>query len=213
MSRYEIVDVPQRSPKWYAARAGRATGSKAAAVLAKIQSGEAAARRDYRLQLAVERLTGLPQESGYINAEMQRGIDLEPAARDAYEVETGEIVRTVGFFSMTEFLAGCSPDGRIDGGLVSFKCPKSATHVDYLKRNRVPPDYVPQATHELWVADDAEHYDFVSYDDRLPGGLELFVVRAYRNEFDIATYDKEMRRFLADVDKEVEALKKLRRAA
>jgi hypothetical protein len=213
MSRYDIIDVPQRSPEWYAARAGRATGSKAASVLAKIQSGEAATRRDYKLQLAVERLMGVPQESGYINADMQRGIDLEPAARNAYEIETGEIVQTVGFLSMTECLAGCSPDGRVDGGIVGFKCPKSTTHVEWLKRNRVPPEHVPQATHELWVADDAKFYDFVSYDDRLPEGLQLLVVRAYRSEFDVAGYEKEIFRFLGDVEAELAALKKLRRAA
>lgn len=213
MSRYNIIDVPQRSPEWYAARAGRATGSRAAAVLAKIKSGEAATRRDYKLQLAVERLVGKPQESGFINAEMQRGIDLEPAAREAYEIETGEIVRSVGFFSMVEHLAGCSPDGLIDGGIVGFKCPKSTTHVEYVKCNRVPPEYVPQVTHELWVADEAEFYDFVSYDDRLPGDLQLLVVRAYRNEFDIAAYDKEVTKFLAEVEQEVAALKKLRKAA
>lgn len=213
MSRYTIIDCAQRTPEWYAARAGRATGSKAAAILAKIKSGEAAARRDYRLQLATERLTGTPQENGFVSAEMQRGIDMEPAARDAYEIQTGEIVQSVGFLSMLEHMAGCSPDGRIDRGLVGFKCPKSTTHVEWLKHNRVPPEHVPQATHELWVADDAEHYDFVSYDDRLPEGLQLLVVRAYRNEFDIAAYDAEMMKFLRDIDAEVEALKKLLRRA
>jgi hypothetical protein len=213
MSRYEVIDVPQRSPEWYAARAGRATGSRAAAVLAKIKSGEAATRRDYKLQLAVERLVGKPQENGFISADMQRGIDLEAAARDAYEVETGEIVRSVGFLSMLEHAAGCSPDGLIDGGLVGFKCPKSTTHVEYLQRNRVPPEYVPQVTHELWVAGDAEHYDFVSYDDRLPGELQLLVVRAYRSEFDVAGYEKEVLKFLEEVTEEVKALKKLRKAA
>lgn len=215
MSRYEVVNVPQRSAEWYAARAGRATGSRAAAVLAKIKSGEAAARRDYRLQLATERLTGAPQENGFVSAEMQRGIDLEPAASAAYEIETGEIVRSVGFASMVEYLAGCSPDGLIDGGLVGFKCPKSTTHVEYLKCNRVPPEYVPQVTHELWVVDDAEFYDFVSYDDRLPAGLQLLVVRAYRSEFknELAAYEAELLKFLGEVDQEVEALKKLRRAA
>jgi hypothetical protein len=215
MSRYDIIDCAQRTPEWYAARAGRATASRAAAVLAKIKSGEAATRRDYKLQLATERLTGTPQENGFISAEMQRGIDLEPAARDAYEIQTGEIVQSVGFLSMVEHLAGCSPDGRIDGGLVSFKCPKSTTHVEYLKCNRVPPEYVPQVTHELWVAEDAEHYDFVSYDDRLPAGLQLLVVRAYRSEFknELAAYEVELLKFLGEVEQEVEALKKLRKAA
>lgn len=213
MSRYDIIDVPQRTPEWYAARAGRATGSKADAVLAKIKTGEAAARRDYKLQLAVERLTGAPAEPGYVSVEMQRGIDLEPVAREAYEIETGEIVRSVGFLSMSEHLAGCSPDGLIDGGLVGFKCPKSTTHVDYLKRNRVPPEYVPQVTHEFWVASEAKFYDFVSYDDRLPEDLRLFVVRSYREEFDLVGYERELLKFLGEVEQEVEALKKLRRAA
>ena len=182
-------------------------------MLAKIKTGEAAARRDYKLQLAVERLNGTPAEPGFISAEMQRGIDLEPAAREAYEIETGEIIRSVGFLSMTEWLAGCSPDGLIDGGLVGFKCPKSTTHVDYLKRNRIPPEYIPQVTHELWVVDDAKHYDFVSYDDRLPEGLRLLVVRAYREEFDVAGYGIELAKFLNDVEQELAALKKLQRAA
>jgi hypothetical protein len=211
--RYVALNCEQRSPEWYAARAGRVTSSRAAAVLAKIKSGEAATRRDYKLQLAVERLVGLPQENGFTSAEMQRGIDLEPAARLAYEVKSGEIVEQVGFFSMAEHLAGCSPDGRIDGGLVGFKCPKSTTHIEYLQRNRVPPEYVPQVTHELWVADDAKHYDFVSYDDRLPSGLQLLIVRAYRSEFDIAAYDAEVRKFMDEVAAEVESLKKLRKAA
>jgi len=114
---------------------------------------------------------------------------------------------------MTEWLAGCSPDGLIDRGIVGIKCPKSRTHVVYKRKNRVPPEYVPQVTHELWVIDDAEHYDFVSYDDRLPDGLQLLVVRAYRSEFDIAGYDEKVRKFLAEVNLEVEDLKKLKRAA
>ena len=55
---FSIVNAPQRSPEWFAARAGRLTGSMAGDMLATIKSGEAAARRDYRLQLALERLTG-----------------------------------------------------------------------------------------------------------------------------------------------------------
>lgn len=213
MSRYTVIDCTQRSPEWYSARAGRATASRAAAVLAKIKSGEAATRRDYKLQLAVERLVGRPQENGFLSADMQRGIDLEAAARCYYEIESGEIVRSVGFLSMLEHEAGCSPDGRVDRGIVGFKCPKSTTHVEYLRCNRVPPEYVPQVTHEFWVVDDAEFYDFVSYDDRLPAELQGFIVRAYRNEFDIAGYEKEVLKFLDEVEAEVAALKKLRKAA
>lgn len=214
MSRFAIIDAEQRSEMWFAARAGRATGSRADAILAKIKSGEAAGRRNYRIQLVAERLTGKPQEDGFISKEMQRGIDLEPAARAAYEAQTGMLVRETGFLSMSEHQAGCSLDGDIENftGVVSFKCPNSATHVDYLKARRLPPGYVPQATHEMWVTG-AQWYDFVSYDDRMPEGLQLFCVRIERSEFDIAGYEAEVLKFLAEVDAEVEALRKLRTAA
>jgi hypothetical protein len=212
--RFAVIDCDQRSPEWRAARAGRATASRAGDVLAKIKSGEAAARRDYRLQLAVERLIGQPQDSDFVNKDMQRGIDLEPTAVAAYEAETGEILTRTGFLCMSDIAAGASLDGHVDDyeGVIEIKCPKSATHVEYLRRNRVPPEYVPQATHELWVTG-AKWLDFVSFDDRLPPGLRLLVVRAYRQEFDIEGYEKELTRFLAEVTAEVQSLTKLRRAA
>lgn len=212
--RFQIIEAEQRSEEWFAARAGRATGSRAADILAKIKSGEAAARRDYRVQLAVERIIGRPQEDGYVSKDMQRGIDREPAMVAAYEAYSGNIVRQTGFLSMVDCPAGCSLDGDIDNfnGILEGKCPKSATHVEYLRRNRVPPEYVPQCTHDLWVSG-AEYVDFVSFDDRMPEGLQFLCVRAFRDEFDIAAYERALRAFLAEVEEEVAALKRLRSAA
>jgi hypothetical protein len=59
---FTVVMAEQRSPEWFAARLGRLTGSRAADMLATIKSGEAAARRDLRVQLVVERLTSTLQE-------------------------------------------------------------------------------------------------------------------------------------------------------
>lgn len=64
------------------ARVGLLTASCAGDMMATIKSGEAAARRDLRVRLVVERLTGVSQEDGFINAAMQRGIDKEA---DAFE--------------------------------------------------------------------------------------------------------------------------------
>lgn len=169
-------------------------------------------RQAYRLQLSTERLTGLPQEEGFQSDSMKRGADLEPAAFGLYEAYTGNVLQRVGFLSMTEYLAGCSPDGYVGDfvGLVGFKCPNSTTHVDYLRRNRLPPEYVSQATHEMWVVDTAQWYDFVSYDDRLPDGLDFFRVRIMRKEFDIAGYEADLLRFLADVAEDMALLERLR---
>ena len=215
MSRFTVIDAEQRSEMWLAARAGRVTASRAAAVLAKVQKGEAAGRRDYRCQLVVERLTGQPAEDGYTNKEMQRGIDLEPAAIGEWEVNTGLIARRTGFLQMNEHMVGCSLDGDVNNfqGIVEVKCPKSATHLEYLKAKRLPPEYVPQCTHQMWVTG-AQWLDFVSYDDRLPEGLQYFCVRVHREEFkkDFATYEPELMKFLAEVEAEVQALQKLRAA-
>ncbi len=210
-----IVKAEQRSELWFASRAGRVTGSKADAVLAKIKSGEAAARRDYRLQLAVETITGKPMDEGvFVNAAMQHGIDCEPLARAAIEDRLGLVVHETGFLACEDIMAGCSLDGHCGDfrEIVEIKCPKSSTHVGYLKAGRLPPDYVAQVSHNLWVTG-AEACHFVSFDDRLPEGLDFFHVRVARADLDIDGYAAEATRFLAEVEAEVEALRALRKAA
>ena len=203
-----IIDAPQRSPEWFAARVGRLTGSRAADMLATIKSGEAAARRDYRTQLVCERLTNMPQDDGFINPTMQRGIDLEPAAFAAYEARTGIIAQKTGFLSHTALMVGCSLDGHIGDfeGILEIKCPKSATHLRYLREGIVPSDYLPQMTHNLWMTG-AQWADFLSYDDRFPPSLQTFLVRVYAKDLDLGAYEAKAKAFLSEVDADVAALK------
>lgn len=216
---FTIHDCPQRSPEWFAARAGKLTGSKAALVTDFLKTGakgESAKRRDYRLQLVCERLTGLPQEDGdgYVNDSMQRGIDLEPAAFAVYEALTGNLAHKSGFLSHLTLPVGCSLDGQIDSftGILEIKCPKTATHLSYWRGPSVAPaDYLPQITHNLWVTG-AAWCDFLSFDDRLPAHLQTFLVRVKREDVDIAAYEAAAMKFLAEVDAEVADLK-ARRAA
>ena len=177
-------------------------------MLAKIKTGEAAARRDYRLQLVCERLTGQPQDDLFINAAMQRGIDMEPFARAAYEAKTGNVAVQTGFLSHTTHRAGCSLDGHVDhfAGIVELKCPKSATHLRYLRDGVLPKEYVPQVTHNLWISG-ADWVDFLSYDDRFPSELQVFYTRVLVKDLDLAGYEQSALAFLAEVDHEVNALK------
>lgn len=204
---FTIIDADQRSPEWFAARAGRLTGSCAADMLATIKSGEAAARRDLRTKLVVERLTGQPQEDGFVNAVMQRGIDKEPEAFAAYEAHSGHVARRTGFLRHDTLMVGCSLDGDVEdfAGIVEVKCPKSATHFGYLKAGYVPSNHLPQIIHNLWVTG-AAWCDFVSYDDRFPAPLQLFVCRVVRNELDILAYAKCAEKFLLEVDAECAAM-------
>jgi hypothetical protein len=114
VTRYILSEHPQGSPEWRADRAGKATASRAKDILAKIKSGEAAARRDYRVQLVTERLIGEPAEDGYVSKEMEWGIANEPFARMAYEAATGNVVQEAGFVYLADVAAGCSVDGVIE---------------------------------------------------------------------------------------------------
>jgi putative phage-type endonuclease len=198
---FEIVEVAQGSPEWFSARAGLVTGSMAKAVLAKIKTGEAAARRDYRYELLCERLTGIPSSDNYKSPAMQWGTDQEPFARAAYEARTGNYVRQTGFVKSLDLAVGISLDGDINNfvGNLEIKCPKTATHVEYIFDDEVPREYMPQITHGLWITG-AQWCDFVSYDPRLPENLQLFIKRVCRNDVDISAHESEVIKFLSELD-------------
>lgn len=207
MRRFTVVDVPQRSPEWFQARLGRLTGSVADKMLATVQKGEAAGRRDLRTRLVLERLTGRSGESDYVNADMQWGIDHEDDALAAYEALTGEIVTRTGFCQHTEHMAGCSLDGHLGDfkTLVSIKCPRSANHLANLRAGELPSNYKPQALHEMWLTG-AEEYHFLSFDPRFPDKFRVCFVRVERPQILIDDYEKKVRAFLAEVDAELQAL-------
>lgn len=202
------MSAAQGTPEWLQERAGHVTASRAADVLATIKNGEAATRRQYRVQVCTERLTGIPVQ-GYQNAAMLWGTMTEPEARSAYEAATGELVEQVGFIKHPEMeWVGASPDGCIDtDGLLEIKCPESTTHLEWMLEERLPPKHVPQVQFQLWVTG-RQWVEFVSYDPRFPEPLRLFTVRVQRDEAYIATLAAEVQRFLADVQAMCDTLSK-----
>lgn len=205
----KVLDFPQGTEEWKAARAGRVTASRMADVLAKIKTGEASARRDYRAQIVAEVLTCQPQDSGFINAEMQWGIEQEPMARAAYEVSTGAFVDQVGFVLHPGIeRSGASPDGLVgDAGVLEIKAPKTATHLQYLMDGTLPAKYEPQVMWQL-ACTGRQWAEFVSYDPRLPAKLQLFRVLVERNETRIKELEREVIAFLFDVDKMLESVRR-----
>lgn len=177
--------IEQRTPEWYRQRCGKITASRISAVLAKSRkSGEASRTRDnYRAQLVLERMTGIERESGYQSKAMERGADLEPDARAAYDTKFDVIVESVGFVPHPTILnAGCSPDGFVgDKGILQIKCPYPATHMEWLMRGGVPVEHRPQMAFELSCCDERDWNDFVSYCPDMPEHLRLFVARMTRD--------------------------------
>lgn len=196
----------QGGEEWFAERCGFATASRFKDVLAKVKSGEAAGRRNYRAQIVCERLTGRPAES-YTNAAMEWGTATEPVARMAYEARTGNIVIETGFIKHASILAGASPDGLVgDDGMTEFKCPNTATHIDTLLKG-MSPDHMPQVQGQMWITG-RQWVDFVSFDPRLPERMQLHIQRIERDAEYIKALEAEVIAFLSEVFDTIEQLEK-----
>lgn len=210
----KIVECTQGTEEWKQARAGKVTASRIPDVLAKIKSGEAAVRRDYRAQLVAEILTGVPQDDAFFSAEMRWGVEQEPFARAAYEIQTGRDVEQVGMVLHPSIDRGAaSPDGLVEfDGLLEIKCPKTATHLAYIQADVVPAQYHPQMLWQM-ACTGRDWCDFVSYDPRLPENLQLFFKRFQRDQARIDEIEAEVNAFLMEVMDAVTALRAYKVAA
>ena len=190
--------MEQRTEEWFSARLGKVTASRVADVLAKIKSGESASRKNYKMELVVQRLTNKVGES-FTNAAMEWGTEQEPFARMAYEAHTGTFVKEEGFVDHPTIEGfGCSPDGIIGEGLIEIKCPNTANHIETVLENKAPSKYIPQMQCQM-ACTGAKWCDFVSFDPRVPEDLQLFVVRVKRDQEYIDSMEVEVKQFLSEV--------------
>ena len=204
----EMMD--QGSEEWFTIRIGKVTASRVADVIAKTKTGYSASRDNYMAQLVCERLTGQKGES-FTNAAMQHGTDTEPLARAAYEALKDVLVDEVGFVPHpTIEMAGASPDGLVgDDGLLEIKCPNTATHIDTLLSQTVPGKYNTQMQFQM-ACTGRKWCDFVSFDNRLPEELQLFVTRVPRDEVFIRLIESEIVQFIAELDDKINKLMKVK---
>lgn len=205
-----IEMMEQGSEEWFTIRIGKVTASRVADVIAKTKTGYSASRDNYMAQLVCERLTSQKGES-FTNAAMQHGTDTEPLARAAYEALKDVLVDEVGFVPHpTIKMAGASPDGMVgDDGLLEIKCPNTATHIETLLSESVPGKYFTQMQFQLSCTG-RQWCDFVSFDNRLPEELQLFVKRVPRDEVFIRLIEAEIVQFIAELDDKINKLMKVK---
>ena len=201
--------MEQRSPEWFTARLGKVTASRVADVIAKTKSGYSASRANYMAELVCERLTGRSGDF-YQNAAMVWGTETEPMARSAYEAHSGNLVTETGLVLHSSISdAAASPDGLIDeDGLVEIKCPNTATHIDTLLDEKVPSKYVTQIMWQM-ACTGRKWCDFVSYDPRMPEHMQIFVKRVERDDDIIVELEREVEKFLSELDEKITTLTKL----
>ena len=167
------IMIEQGSEAWFDIRCGRFTAS----IFKNVMSGDATASyKDLITNVAGEVITGVIEET-YSNANMERGIELEPEARKEY-AEIGGAVEEIGFILYEEDhnfhdWVGVSPDGlKEDNGIIEIKCPLMKAHLNYIEKNVLPNEYKWQVQGQLMVTG-ADYCDFVSY---YPG-MKLFIIR------------------------------------
>ena len=204
-----MSEVEQGTPEWFALRLGKVTASRIKDVIATTKTGYSTSRDKYMTQLLLERITNTVAES-YTNDAMTWGTEQEPFARAKYEGLASTLVEQVAFVNHpTILMSGASPDGLVmDDGLVELKCPMSHTHLESILGG-IDDQYMPQVQWQMAVTG-RSYTDLCSYDPRFPEHLQLVVKRINRDNDYIAKLEKEVVKFLAELDDKVNKLNQLR---
>jgi putative phage-type endonuclease len=202
----KIIECIQGSPEWFAARLGKVSASRVADVIAKTKTGWGASRANYAADLVAERLTGATAEK-YSNAAMAWGTETEPQARSMYEfMRDCDVVEVGTVLHPTIDMSCASPDGLVgDEGLVEIKCPNTATHIDTLLGDAIAGKYITQMQWQM-ACTGRKWCDFVSFDPRMPGDMQILVSRVARDDAMIADLEKHVIAFIAEVDETIRAL-------
>lgn len=202
-----MSEMEQGSPEWHAARLGKVTASRIADVMARTKSGWGASRNNYMSELLIERLTGIPAPT-FINDAMRWGTEKEPEARAAYEFRRDVDIGLIGFVDHPKIKnSGASPDGLIrTEGLVEFKCPQTATHLETLLGGALADKYIKQTQWQMACAKRA-WCDWVSFDPRVPEAMQIFIQRVERDDKLIAEIEKCVTEFLAELDDKEQRLR------
>ncbi len=196
-----ILDHEQGTEEWLAARLGKPSASGFARLIT--QTGKPSTQSTkYIAQLVAENIRGC-SEPVYVNEWMQRGTELEPEAREAYEFITSNNVIETGFIVTPDFAYGCSPDGLIDdeGGL-EIKCPAPTTHAEYMiNPQEGVKKYWQQIQGCMWITNRL-WWDFFSYHPEMPHVL----VRVKRDDDYVAKLATEVNNAVAEIANQVEKL-------
>ena len=141
----KIHEMEQRSDEWFAIKKGKASASRAQAI-----GNGGKGLENYVIEIMAEYYS-IAERENYINEHMQRGIELEPIAKQVYELEHDCEVREIGFAEYNEYI-GCSPDGLVGkDGMIEIKCPCDRIYLGILINEKIDSGYVWQCQMNMLI--------------------------------------------------------------
>lgn len=173
-------DIDQNTEEWMQLRAGKLTGSSFGKIMSNFGKAFGEPAKKLAMNIATEQITGKAISSGYTNEHMERGHEQEPVARMLYEETTFSDVLNGGFYDCGHI--GCSPDGRVDEGLIEIKSVIPNVHLDVIKKQSYSNAYKWQLIGNMYHTG-AEFIDFVSYCADFPEGKRLYICKLTRDKF------------------------------
>lgn len=188
-----VLNAPQRSAEWLAARRGIPTCSRFDQILTAVTGEPSKSQSKLIDELLAESICPVEEKlPEYVTPEMEYGMKLEAEARCAWEFEfaKGQPVQEVGFILSDCGKFGGSPDALVggDGGL-ELKIPSPVTHIGYLRNGKLPNDY-KVSVHGYMVVTRRKWWSFMSYARHLP----RFHLRVERDDF-TTKLEKELHAF------------------
>jgi len=206
-----VHDCDQNSPEWYAVKVGISSASSFKDILAE---GKGLTRKAYMHRLAAERLTGEFSET-YSNGYMEGGHAVEDEIRNAYAFLHDAEPSRVGFVTLDDGSAGCSPDSLIgEAGGLEIKSALPNLVVGYIEADRFPAEHKAQVQGTLWITG-REWWDIAigpragkGAEARIATGVPYFFKRAFRDDAYIATLAAEVARFNDELAALVERIRR-----
>lgn len=169
------------------AHAGYKAAPKAAGIALALQGKDPAEPSDvalrYAADMAIERISGKPFGEPPKTWLLNRGHDLERAARMAYEERHASFVTEAGLCMLDDAPFAYSTDGLVDDdGLIEIKAPIDGTKIRAMWRDGDVSEYVDQMQGGMWITG-RKWCDFIMYcPDLANAKKDLYVKRIYRDD-------------------------------
>ena len=190
----KIHNMEQRSDEWFAIKKGKASASRAQAI-----GNGGKGLENYVIEIMAEYYS-IAERENYINEHMQRGIELEPIAKQVYELEHDCEVREIGFAEYNEYI-GCSPDGLVGkDGMIEIKCPCDRIYLGILINEKIDSGYEWQCQMNMLILK-RKWCDLIFYNPNFKKSMYIKRLKA-----DKKTHEKLLKGF-EKVEEEIKKIK------